>query len=265
MPSNLASDRLIIDRRAHGVVEITLNSPANHNAFDEHMIAALTAAFAGLGDARAVLLRGAGKSFCAGADLNWMQRMAALDQAANEADARLFAAMLLTLRQLPVPTVALVHGAAFGGGVGLAAACDIAIAHRGAKFSLSEVKLGLIPAVISPYVLGAIGPRHARRLMLTGEVFDAATALRVGLVSEVADDLDAARDSIVDLLLQAGPAAQAEVKTQIVAMQGRTVDDATASDTARRIAEIRATPEGREGVNAFLERRPPAWRPKSDS
>jgi methylglutaconyl-CoA hydratase len=246
-----------------GVGTVVMDRPDRHNAFDEHVIAELTAAFATLGgdDAvRAVVLRGAGKSFSAGADLDWMRRMAAYDEAANLADARALAALMRTIDTLPKPTVALVHGAAYGGGVGLVACCDIAIATEAAGFSLSEVKLGLIPAVISPYVVRAIGARAARRYFLTAERFDAVEARRLGLVHELAaaDGLEEAARRILAALRGNGPAAVRAAKDLVAAVAGKAPAEVE-DDCARRIAAIRASEEGQEGVAAFLEKRKPSW------
>lgn len=247
----------------NGVGTVVMDRPDRHNAFDEHVIADLTAAFAGLGadDAvRAVVLRGAGKSFSAGADLDWMRRMAAYDEAANLADARALAALMRTIDTLPKPTVALVHGAAYGGGVGLVACCDIAIATEAASFALSEVKLGLIPAVISPYVVRAIGARAARRYFLTAERFDAVEARRLGLVHELVagDGLEETARQILAALRGNGPAAVRAAKDLVAAVAARPPAEVE-EDCARRIAAIRAGEEGREGVAAFLGKRKPSW------
>ncbi|WP_026873089.1 enoyl-CoA hydratase-related protein [Inquilinus limosus] len=247
----------------NGVGTVVMDRPDRHNAFDEHVIADLTAAFARFGaddSVRAVVLRGAGKSFSAGADLDWMRRMAAYDEAANLADARALAALMRTIDMLPKPTVALVHGAAYGGGVGLVACCDIAIATEAASFSLSEVKLGLIPAVISPYVVRAIGARAARRYFLTAERFDAVEARRLGLVHELVagDGLEEAARQVMAALRGNGPAAVRAAKDLIAAVAGRPPAEVE-EDCARRIAAIRAGEEGREGVAAFLEKRKPSW------
>ncbi|CAK0745523.1 methylglutaconyl-CoA hydratase [uncultured Gammaproteobacteria bacterium] len=250
--------------RPDGVGVVTLNRPEVHNAFNDQVIAELTVTLRQLGDnpaVRAVVLRAAGRSFSAGADLGWMKRMASYRHEENVADAMALADLMFTLDRLPKPTIAAVQGAAFGGGVGLVACCDIAIAAQDAVFSLSEVKLGLIPAVISPYVLAAIGPRAARRWFLTGERFDAAEALRLGLVHQVVprEALDAAVEAMIVSLDAGGPQAQAAAKELIFAIAGRPVDAALGHDTAERIAGRRASPEGREGVGAFLDKRPPAW------
>lgn len=246
------------------VAVVALCRPDVHNAFNDALIAELSHALRAL-DAdpavRVVVLTGQGRSFCAGADLEWMQRMAAYGQAENLADAGALAGMLATLARMGKPTIARVHGAAFGGGVGLVACCDIAIAAEEATFALSEVRLGLVPATIGPYVIEAIGAREARRYFLTAERFDAAEAHRIGLVHEVvpADELDGRIESLVEVLLQAGPMAQSAAKALIRAVADRPPDDAVIADTVQRIAAVRASPEGREGVAAFLERRRPAW------
>jgi methylglutaconyl-CoA hydratase len=248
-----------------GIARMTLNRPQVHNAFDDALIAELTAALEHVASdphARVLELRGNGRSFCAGADLNWMKRMAEYDHAQNLADAQRLAAMLHKLHSLPKPTVALVHGPAFGGGVGLVACCDIAIAGPRAAFSLSEIRLGLIPATISPFVAEAIGARATRKLSLTGERIDAAEAHRLGLVHElVADDaaLDARASEIAATLAGYGPRTLAAIKSLVAAVASRPIDDALHADTARRIADARCAPEGREGVAAFLGKRKPAW------
>jgi methylglutaconyl-CoA hydratase len=249
------------------VAVVALARPDVHNAFDETLIAELTRALAAL-DAdpgvRVVVLAGQGKSFCAGADLNWMQRMAGYGHAENLADAGALANMLATLDRMAKPTIARVHGAAYGGGVGLVACCDIAIAAQEATFSLSEARLGLIPATIGPYVVAAIGARQARRYFLSAERFTAAEAMRIGLVHDVVpgDAIDERLDTLIDALLVAGPRAQAESKALIRSIAARRIDDAVIADTVEWIAGIRASPEGREGVAAFLERRRPAWLPR---
>ncbi len=245
------------------VARVTLSRGEVHNAFDDALIADLTGALKALGDddgVRVVVLAAEGKSFSAGADLNWMKRMAGYGRDENYADAIGLAGLMSTLNDHAKPTVALVQGAAFGGGVGLVACCDIAIASERAKFALTEVKLGLIPAVISPYVVAAIGSRACRRYMLTGERFDAAEALRLGLVHQVvaSEDLEREGHAMVEALLQCGPQAVAACKDLIRAVD-RSVTPEVIADTAHRIADIRASDEGKEGVGAFLEKRPPAW------
>ena len=248
---------------------ITLNRPDVHNAFDETLIAGLTETFTSLDDdrrVRAVVLFGAGKNFCAGADLNWMQRMAAFGPEENLADANALAAMLRTLYALSKPTIARVHGAAFGGGVGLVAACDIAIGAEDAMFALSEAKLGLIPATIGPYVIEAIGARHARRYFLTAERFTAAEALRIGLLHEIvpAAELDERVNAVLGALMTASPAAQLESKALIRGVAHRPIDADLIAGTARHIAAVRASPEGKEGVAAFLGKRRPSWLDRFD-
>jgi methylglutaconyl-CoA hydratase len=250
--------------KAGKVATVRMNRPDKHNAFDEHLIAELTQAFRDLaGDdaARVVVLAANGASFSAGADLDWMKRMSALSRAENERDSLLLADLMAAIDGCPKPVVGLIEGAAFGGGVGLVACCDIAIATTKASFCLSETRLGLIPAVISPYVAAAIGPRACRRYFLTAEKFDAATAERLGLAHRVVepDALSAARDEIVGHLLKGGPAALAAVKDLIRRVSFAGIDDDLRRDTARRIADARASAEGKEGVAAFLEKRKPSW------
>ena len=246
---------------------VTLNRPERHNAFDDVLIAELTEAFRSMeaeDSVRLVVLSGAGKSFSAGADLNWMKRIAGFSLDENRRDAMGLAALMRTIAHFRKPTVARVHGAAYGGGVGLVACCDIAIATQAATFSLSEAKLGLIPAVVSPYVVAAIGERHSRRYFLTSERFDAAEAYRIGLVHDLAAseaDLDEKIGEVVDALLLCGPVAQMEAKALIRAVVGRPVTSELIQDTAERIAKVRASPEGREGVTAFLDKRKPSWTP----
>ena len=250
----------------NGVGLLALARPDVHNAFDETLIAETTRALSELerdDTVRAVVLLGAGASFCAGADLNWMKRMAGYGHAENLADAKALAHMLRTLYRLPKPTIARVHGAAYGGGVGLVACCDIAIAAQEATFALSEAKLGLIPATIGPYVVEAIGARMARRYFLTAERFDAAEAYRIGLVHDLvlSSELDNRINELLGALFQAGPHAQAESKALIRAIAHRPIDDSVIADTAARIAKVRATPEAKEGVAAFLGKRRAAWIP----
>jgi methylglutaconyl-CoA hydratase len=253
----------------NAVAIVTLNRPEVHNAFDETLIAELTEALRVLAadrDVRVVVLIGAGPSFCAGADLNWMKRMAAFSPAQNLADAKALARMLSTLNEMPQPTIARVHGAAFGGGVGIVACCDIAVAAHDATFALSEAKLGLIPAAISPYVIEAIGARAARRYFLTAERFPAAEAYRLGLLHDITPpvELDARVNELLGFLVTAGPKAQAEAKALIRAVAHRPINAAVIADTARRIARLRATPEAKEGVAAFLGKRRASWVPRGD-
>jgi methylglutaconyl-CoA hydratase len=247
-----------------GVATVTLARPELHNAFDDALVADLTGALEALGRddrVRVVLLAARGKSFSAGADLGWMRRMASYSREENLRDALALARLMRTLDGLPKPTVAVVQGAAYGGGVGLVACCDVALASSRATFCLSEVKLGLIPAVISPYVVAAIGPRAARRYALTAEAFDAAEARRIGLVHEVVEEeaLRPAAERIAGALLRNGPGAVAAAKALVTRVALAPLDDALVADTAERIASIRASDEGREGLTAFLEKRAPAW------
>ena len=246
------------------VARVTLDRPEIRNAFDDALIAALTQALRAL-DAddkvRAVVLAGNGPAFCAGADLNWMQRMAGYTYEQNLADARALAAMLKTLDRMRKPTLARVHGPAFAGGVGLVAACDIAVGVPEAKFCLSEAKLGLSPATISPYVVRCMGERMARRYFLTTEVFDGIEAHRVGLLSHISpsEKLDGEIDKMLEHLVQGGPEALAKIKDLIRAVSSGHVGDEMIEDTARRIAEIRVSSEGREGIASFLEKHKPGW------
>ena len=249
---------------ANAVATVTLNRPQIHNAFDEPLSARLTGAFVSLDDnpdVRAVVLTGTGRSFCAGADLNWMKRMAAFGPEENLADAHALAAMLRSLYALSKPTIARVNGGAYGGGVGLVAACDVALAVPEATFALSEAKLGLIPATIGPYVVEAIGAHQARRYFLTAERFGASEALRIGLLHEVVagDAIDARVDALIAMLKAAGPNAQLECKALIRGIAHRPIDADVIAGTAQHIAAVRASPEGREGVAALLGKRAPAW------
>jgi len=248
-----------------GVGIITLNRAERHNAFDDELIGDLTSVLQGMDSdsgVRVVVLSSTGSSFCAGADINWMRRAAEYSESENYRDAMALADLLRTLNELRKPTVARVQGPAYGGGVGLVAACDIAIATYDAHFALTEVKLGLIPAVISPYVIAAIGSRKARRYMLSAERFSASEAYRIGLLHEIVPDeeaLDDAVGEIVDALLAGGPQAQAECKALIGAVASWPIDDDVVEDTVRRIVAVRAADEGREGMSAFLEKRRPDW------
>jgi methylglutaconyl-CoA hydratase len=254
---------LKIERRG-AAAWIWMNRPEVHNAFDETLITELTAAFKAL-DAepavRAIVLAGEGKSFSAGADLNWMQRQGAAPLEDNLADARKLAGLFRTISMCATPTLARVHGAALGGGMGLASACDICVASTKAQFATSEVRLGIIPAAIGPYVVRAIGERQAYRYFQTAERIGAEQARHIGLAHEVAEpeELDARVQQVVDALLLGGPLAQAAATELIRAVAHRPVDDAVVEDTARRIATLRATPEAREGLAAFLDKRGPAW------
>lgn len=256
---------LLSELDARGVGTVTLNRPDLHNAFDDALIADLTHELRRLesdAQVRVVILAAAGKSFSAGADLNWMRRMADYSFQQNLADALMLAELMRTLNDLAKPTIAKVQGPAYGGGVGLVACCDIAVASDAASFSLSEVKLGLIPAVISPYVVRAIGERQARRYFVTAERFDALAARRIGLVHEVApaERLDTVVAGLLDDLSGNGPAAMMAAKNLVATVSRGPIDTAMIEDTARRIAEIRSSDEGREGLSAFLDKRKPVWR-----
>jgi methylglutaconyl-CoA hydratase len=249
---------------AAGIARVTLNRPELRNAFDDALIRQLQESLEKLENdpaVRVVVLAGNGPAFCAGADLNWMKRMAAYGYDENLADAQALATMLATLDRLPKPTIARVHGPVFAGGTGLVAACDIAVGTPEAKFCLSEAKLGLSPATISPYVMRAMGERMARRYFLTAEVFDADEAYRIGMLSVLVppSELDAAVDGLVQHLLAGGPQAHASIKDLVRAVAHRAVDDSLAAETAKRIAEIRASPEGKEGIASFLAKRKASW------
>lgn len=254
----------LLNLREGPVARLRLNRPELHNAFDAMLIAALTGALEAVADddsVRVVVLEGEGPSFSAGADLNWMRGMAAASEEANRTDSLALARLMRTLDELPRPTIARIQGAAFGGGVGLVACCDIAIASADAKFGLTESKLGLLPAVISPYMLDAIGPRQARRWFATAEIFDAATALEIGLLHQVveADALDAAVQRQVDLLLKAGPHASAQAKSLVRRVAFERDRDRLDHDNAALIARLRVSDEGQEGLGAFLDKRKPRW------
>jgi methylglutaconyl-CoA hydratase len=262
--SGIAVSHPLLSLRDGSVARLRLNRPELHNAFDARLIAALTGALTSIAadpHVRVVILEGQGASFSAGADLNWMRGMAAAGENENREDALALARLMRTLDELPKPTIARVHGAAFGGGVGLVACCDIAIGTPAAKFGLTESKLGLLPAVISPYVIEAIGPREARRWFATAEIFGADVAHRIGLLHEVVaeDALDGAVQRQVDLLLKAGPQAAAQAKSlvrRVVQTQHRDTLDA---DNAALIARLRVSDEGQEGLGAFLDKRKPSW------
>lgn len=251
--------------RRPGFFELTLARPNVHNAFNIEMISSLSATLDGLRAAdglRALFVRAEGRSFCAGGDLNWMRAAARLSPEENEADALQLSRMLQKLADLPCATVALVQGNAFGGGVGLICACDIAVGVRSATFSLSEVRLGLIPATISPYVVPRISPAQARRYFLTGERFTAEKAVAIGLLHEVVEDEKELTDWAERLgseLMQSAPTAVAASKLLISAVQLRECDDTLLHETARRLSVQRESPEGREGVGAFLDKRKPSW------
>lgn len=256
-------DTLTIERAGH-LATVTLNRPDVRNAFNEATIAELTQAFSALGadaSVRAIVLAANGPAFCAGADLNWMKKMAGYTHAENHADALQLATMLRTIYECPQPVVARVQGDCYAGGMGLVAACDIVVAVDEAQFCLSEVKLGLIPATIAPYVIKAMGEQAARRYFLTAERFTAATALHIGFAHEVVAGaaLDAKVAEIVQALVNNSPAAVRQAKTLVRDVAGCPVDDTLVDDTAARIATIRASEQGREGVASFLEKRKPAW------
>lgn len=247
-----------------GVATVTLTQPEIRNAFSDEVIAEITAAFetvAQHSDVRTVVLAAEGPAFCAGANLNWMRRMADYSREENVADASKLAAMLHTIYTCPQPTIARIQGDVYAGGMGLVAACDMAVAADSANFCLSEVKIGLIPATIAPYVLRAMGPRAGHRYFLTAERFDAAEALRIGFVHQVAaaDDLDAAVDGLLKHLLQASPAALKACKKLVLDTAEREINAQLTRDTVEAIADIRASNEGKEGVQAFLSKRKPAW------
>jgi methylglutaconyl-CoA hydratase len=249
-----------------GVATITLDRPEVRNAFNDELIAEMTAVFAELAErdeVRCVVLAGKGPAFCAGADLNWMQRMAGYTRDENVADAAALANMLRAMYRCPKPTLARVQGDAYAGGVGLAAVCDIAVSVDTAHFCLSEVKLGLTPATISPYVIRAMGARAAHRYFLTAERFSAAEALRIGLVHQVvpADRLDATVAALTQPLVQAGPAAAAACKALLHDVAGKDITQLLVERTVHAIADIRVSDEGREGIQAFLGKRKPNWMP----
>ena len=252
------------DIDSSGVARVTLNRPEKHNAFDDAMIAELRAAFDSLANtkaARIVVVESRGKSFSAGADLGWMQRMAQYDYADNLQDARSLAGMLGALHSLPQPTIARVQGGAYGGAVGLVSCCDMAVAADSATFALTEAKIGLIPATISPYVIRAIGERASRRYFASAERFGAADAQRLGLISEVvpADQLDTALSTLLDSLLANGPEAIKAAKQLVADFAGRPIDEALVEESCERIANIRVSKEGQEGLDAFLNKRRPGW------
>lgn len=256
--------------RENSVVTIWMNRPERHNAFNAEVIAELTDVFLCLGkDAtlRVVVLAGRGKSFSAGADLNWMKAAGEASFEENITDANSLAQMLRALAELPKPTIARVHGAALGGGMGLAAACDICIASTDASFATSEVKFGIIPAAISPYVLRAIGARQASRYFLTAERISSAKARQIGLIHEAvqSSDLDVTVNELISALLTGAPLAQAAAKKLINDVAGKVVDDALMLETAQRIASLRSTDEAQEGLNAFLDRRVPDWAEQAGS
>jgi methylglutaconyl-CoA hydratase len=256
---------VLVDATPAGVATVTINRPNRKNAFNGEVIGALREAFETLEGAdgvRVIFVRGAGGAFSAGADLQWMRDAADYSEEDNRDDAMRLAVMLKHLHDLPALTVALVEGAAFGGGAGLVAACDMAIATADARFAFSEVKLGLIAATISPYVIDAIGPRRARALFALGRTFDAEAARAFGLVDQVvadADALEAAGQAIASEIMACAPGAIGESKRLVNHVAGRQIDHALMAETAHRIARVRVGPEGQEGVRAFLARRKPIW------
>jgi methylglutaconyl-CoA hydratase len=261
----MSEPNILVSTDARGVASVVLNRPAVHNAFDDRLIAELTEALRRLERdpaVRAVLLTGSGQSFSAGGDLHWMRRMADYSHAENFADGMALAELLRLLNELPKPTVARVNGAAYAGGLGLVCCCDIAVAASEAVFCISEVRLGLVPATISPYVVAAIGARAARRYFLSGERFSAAEAQRLGLVHEVAPlaGLDAAADRILGALLDGATGAQARSKRLVDEVRDRPVTETLMALTARGIAEARASAEAREGLAAFFDKRSPGWK-----
>lgn len=261
----LAPDPVELDVSSEGIAVVTLNRPEKRNAFDELVIANLAEHFETLKGAdhvRAVFVRGAGSIFCAGADIDWMRRGGERSPEDNEADALGLARMLRHLHELPQLTVALAQGAAMGGGAGLLAACDIAVAIKGTKIRFSEVRLGLTPATIAPYVVEAIGSRNARALFASAEEFDADYAEKIGMVQYVVDDeagLQAIMERLSDLALAAAPGAMADAKALVRYVSDHKIDDSLSRETARRIAQRRASAEGKEGLAAFLEKRKPEW------
>lgn len=255
---------LTISMRAAGVAQVTMSRPAVFNAFDEAMISEMEAAFtqlAGDPSVRVIVLAGEGRHFSAGADLQWMQRASTASREWNLNDARRFAAMLACIESCPKPTVARVQGAALGGGVGLACACDMAIAADNASFAVSEARFGILPAVIGPYVVNAVGKRQARRLALTTTRISAAEALAIGLVQQVValDALDAALDAAIAELLIGGPNAQGEIKQLFAQLEVGPITSEVRELTAQTISRVRGTDEAREGFAAFLDKRPANW------
>jgi methylglutaconyl-CoA hydratase len=263
----MSYETIQVEQDEAGIALVWLARPDVRNAFNDSVIAELTEAFRALevdDGVRAIVLAGRGPAFCAGADLNWMKKMAGYSFDQNYADALGLAGMLQTIHTLKKPTLARVHGPAFAGGMGLVAACDIAVAAQGAEFCLSEAKLGLIPATISPYVIAAMGERMAYRYMLTAERFSAAEAYRIGFVQEIVqeEELDATINAILGHLVAGGPAAHAATKDLIRAVAGKPLTQELIADTAKRIATARASEEGKEGIRSFLEKRKPAWVPE---
>jgi methylglutaconyl-CoA hydratase len=258
------NDKIIFDIDKRGVATVTLNQPDIHNAFDDKLIVQLTDIFDRIHqdqNIRVMVLASAGKSFSAGADVNWMRRMATYSYEQNLADANALAKMFYTLNNLNKPTIARVQGAAFGGAVGLVACCDMAVASKLSRFCLSEVKLGLIPATISPYVIDAIGARVARRYFITAEVFSARRARRLGLLSEAVaeEELDRTVENLIEHLLKNSPAAIQAAKQLIFDVQNTPVSEQLLATTSQKIAKIRVSEQGQEGLNAFLQKRRANW------
>ncbi|CAN2534509.1 Crotonyl-CoA+hydratase [Methylocapsa aurea] len=250
---------------SRGVATLVLSRPERRNALDQAMVSELTDALryaASDAQTRLLVLAGAGAAFCAGGDIDWMRRVASETPEANERDALLLAELMRALDTLPKPTIARVHGAAYGGGVGLVACCDIVLAADTASFCLSEVKIGLTPSIIGPYVQRAIGARQARRYFLTAEVISVAHARELGLVHEIAlaEELDARVARMVEALLAGAPGAQAEAKASTAIFADHPIEESLMRETAKRIAARRGSAEGMEGLAAFLEKRPPSWR-----
>ena len=257
-------NKVITQIDSRGVAQVTLNNPDKHNAFDDQMIIELTEAFhtvAANPDVRIMLLKSEGKSFSAGADLEWMKRMASYSYQQNLNDARALAAMLKALHQMPIPTIARVQGAAFGGAIGLISCCDIALASSNASFALSEVKIGLVPSTISPYVIAAIGERHAKRYFMTAERFDTNTALQISLVHEAVEEqfLDDKVEQLITAILSNGPEAVVAAKQLVFAVSGKAIDSSLIEHTCEVIAGIRVSAQGQEGLSAFLDKRKPHW------
>jgi methylglutaconyl-CoA hydratase len=250
---------------ARGVATLTLNRPARHNALDDALIATMSEALVRLdasSEIRIVAIDANGPSFCAGGDIGWMRRMAEASAAENRVDALALAGLLTALDNLSKPTLALVHGSVYGGGVGLVACCDIVLAADNARFCLSEVRLGLVPAIVGPFILRSIGARHARRLILTAEEMPVTEALRIGLVHRIAseDQMELERDAMIEALLAGAPGAQREAKSLLALYAHHPLDAELMKLAAHSLADRRASPEGREGLNAFLEKRPAVWR-----
>ncbi|MEM1144404.1 MAG: enoyl-CoA hydratase/isomerase family protein [Pseudomonadota bacterium] len=268
MSQSIQDRRVTLAIEPSGIATVTLCRPEKHNAFDDQMIELLTQAFRRVEETpevRALLLKSEGVNFCAGADLAWMRRMAEYTFEENQQDAQALALMLYTLRNLPIPTIVRVQGMAFGGAVGLVSCCDIALASVDAQFGLTEVRIGLIPATIGPYVIEAIGRRWASRLFVTGERFSAQRALEIGLIHECfpGEALDAAVSNLLDEICKNGPQAVVHAKAIVGEVDGLPINEALIEHTSRRIAELRVSPEGQEGLSAFLEKRRPCWPPRT--